>query len=192
MAAPYLFPPGASLGTDNVVLHAKSRRHRVCDCAGPLSIKTVLDGQVAWTVEGRGLVVDRSSFLVLSDREKYSMNIDTVRPVETCCVFFSRGFVEGIARDATSTVEQSLDDPERASPPMPFLSALREDGERIPLQRLQSLAQRCSEALAPSGFEEDSWCSRRRCFASTTEFASRRRVFPLRARPRGKSFSGGC
>jgi hypothetical protein len=62
--------------------------------AGPLSIKTVLTGRVAWIIAGRELVVDQSSFLIVSAGENYSMNIASAKPVETCCVFFAPEFVE--------------------------------------------------------------------------------------------------
>ena len=78
------------------MLHAASRRHVVNDLPGPLSIKTVINGQVTWTVEGRDLVVDTNSFLILNDGQKYSMNADAQRPMETCCAFFRSGFVEQI------------------------------------------------------------------------------------------------
>src|ERR1700690_2275346 len=92
--APYLFPTGACLGEDNVLLHARAKRHRVENYAGPLSIKTVLAGRVAWVIAGRELVVDQSSFLIVPAGEKYSMNIEAPAPVETCCAFFAPGFVE--------------------------------------------------------------------------------------------------
>ncbi len=92
--APYLFPIGSDFGTDNLVLHARATHHQVENFAGPLSIKTVIAGQVEWTIPGRRLLVDPSSFLVLSAGEKYSMNIAAAKPVETCCIFFSPGFVE--------------------------------------------------------------------------------------------------
>src|SRR5882724_11691128 len=61
----FLFPDGARLGPDNVILHARARRHSTSAFAGPLSIKTVVEGTATWTVDGRGLVVDPGSFLVL-------------------------------------------------------------------------------------------------------------------------------
>ncbi|HEY7333436.1 MAG TPA: AraC family transcriptional regulator [Bryobacteraceae bacterium] len=152
---PYLFPAGAQLGSDNVVLQARARRHRVEGYPGPLSIKTVLAGEVAWIVGGRELVVDPSSFLILSTGERYSMNIDAAKPVETCCVFFAPGFVETVALDLTTPLERALDAPERAAPRFPFLSTLHGDRERVLLDRVQGLAPRCHGALAPSGFEED-------------------------------------
>lgn len=153
--APYLFPQGAALGTDNVVLQARGRRHRVDNYAGPLSIKTVLRGEVVWEVAGRPLRVDPESFLVLAEGERYSMNIDTLRPVETCCAFFAPGYVERVARDLTSPLQNGLDDPEGAGTALPYLSALHGDNERALTRFVQQLAPRCKTALAPSGFEED-------------------------------------
>ena len=153
--APYLFPTSSRLGTDNVILQARARRHHVENYAGPLSIKTVLAGQVTWMVGGRELVVDRSSFLILAAGERYSLNIHAAQPVETCCAFFSPGFVERVALDATSPLEQALDSPDRVAPALPYLSALHGDRERALVGRVQSLAQRCRRELAPSGFEQD-------------------------------------
>ena len=120
--------------------------------AGPLSIKTVIAGEVAWTVGGRRLVVDAGSFLILADGERYSMHIDEVKPVETCCVFFRPGFVEGVARDLTSPGERSLE-AEAVAPRLPYLSAMH--SERTLVERVQNLAIRCKGALTPSSFEEE-------------------------------------
>jgi len=151
----YLFPDGAQIGASNVVLHARAKQHRVSNYAGPLSIKTVLSGRVGWIVGGRQLVVDRSSFLVLSDGEKYSMDIAAAKPVETCCVFFGRGFVEQVALDATSPLQEALDNPERVGPPLPYLSALHSDRERALTTPIHTLAVRCEQALTPSAWEQD-------------------------------------
>jgi AraC-like DNA-binding protein len=153
--APYLFPLGAQIGADNVVLRARAIRHRVDGFAGPLSIKTVLEGRVAWIVGGRELVVDRSSFLILNAGETYSMNIDTPTPVATCCVFFAPGFVEKVALDQTSPLDQSLDSPERDAPFLPYLSAIHQDRPRRLAGQVHGLAPRCQATVAPSGFEED-------------------------------------
>ena len=150
---PYLFPDNARLGQDNVVLHARAKRHTVENYAGPLSVKTVLSGQVAWIAGGRELVVDCSSFLIISAGEKYSMNIDAAKPVETCCVIFAPGFVERVAKDLTSSLECMLEQPEPLPAFLPYLSALHSD--RPLVERVQSLAQHCKGALAPSSFEEE-------------------------------------
>jgi len=150
-----LFPGGAQFGVDNLVLHGRATRHTVTEFPGPLSIKSVIKGQVAWIVDGRSLVVDSRSFLVLNDGQKYSMDLDAPQLIETCCAFFSRGFVEEVAQDATTPLQASLDAPTRKSPPLDFLSRLHRDPAGSILPRLHSLAERCSAELQPSGFEED-------------------------------------
>ncbi len=146
---PYLFPDGARLGADNLVLRAKAKRHRVDRYAGPLSIKTVLSGRVTWLVRGRELVVDPSSFLVVSSGEEYSMNIQAETPVETCCAFFAPGFVERVAGDLVSP-----DLTDQAPPSVPYLSALHRNSAVGVKNAVQTLASRCFEALEPSGYEE--------------------------------------
>lgn len=88
--------PSAALGRDNAVLRARSRVHFVHDFPGPLSIKSVTEGTVAWKTGGRERVVDPDSFLVLEDGEPYSLEIDGRAPVSTLCVFFQSGFVESV------------------------------------------------------------------------------------------------
>ena len=151
----YLFPDGCQFGRDNLVLHASARRHRVDNFQGPLSIKTVIDGQVTWIVDRRELVVDAGSFLILNDGQEYSMNLESPLPMETCCAFFRKGFVEQIAQDATTSLRASLDAPSREAPPLQFLARLHRDPKRVILSRLWTLAERCVEQLQPSSFEED-------------------------------------
>lgn len=86
----------APLGSHNAVLRGRSRTHFVREFAGPLSIKSVVEGSVAWKTGGRDLLVDSDSFLVLHQGEPYSMAIDAPAPVETLCVFFQEGFVESV------------------------------------------------------------------------------------------------
>jgi len=150
-----LFPDKAQFGVDNLVLHGVARRHTVKDFPGPLSIKSVVKGAVTWFVDGRGLVVDTGSFLVVNDGQKYSMDVDELRPIETCCAFFSHGFVERVAQDATTPLQASLDAPARTPPPLNFLSRLHQDAGGAILPRLRSLSERCSRELQPSSFEED-------------------------------------
>lgn len=152
---PYLFPQDSQFGRDNLVLHATGRRHSVKGFHGPLSIKSVIRGEVPWLVDGRSLVVESSTFLVLNDGQAYSMEIDAPRPMETCCAFFRSGFVEGIAQDVTSTLESSLNAPFREAPRLQFLSRLHTDWTRSLLPYLWSLAERCEKQLQPSSFEED-------------------------------------
>src|SRR5690242_5809556 len=107
--------PTAPIGAANAVLRGQARRHSVQDFAGPLSIKSVTQGSVAWKTGGRELVVDRGGFLVLNHGEPYSMEIDSRDPVSTLCVFFTPGFVETVCASIAS------DDLEPAPAPQYFL-----------------------------------------------------------------------
>jgi AraC-like DNA-binding protein len=125
--------PTAPLGRSNAVLRARSRTHYVRDFPGPLSIKSVTEGTVAWEVGGRHLVVDPDSFLVLHEGEPYSMNIESRTPVATLCVFFEPGFVESVHAAMGSR------DLEPLSKPVPFFGALHARDRRI-LPRMQAIA----------------------------------------------------
>jgi AraC family transcriptional regulator len=151
----FLFPAGSRFGADNLVLHATARRHIVSDFAGPLSIKSVIRGQVEWIAGGRRFVLDPNTFLVLEDGQRYSMNIESKEAVETCCAFFRRAFVEEIARDATTPLAASLDSGLRDAPALHFLARLHTDSKRLVLPQMWSLAVRCSDEIQPSGYEED-------------------------------------
>lgn len=117
-------PPAAPLGSENCVLAAKSRRHSVREFPGPLSIKTVTSGRVAWRMGRRDVWVDESTFLILNDGEPYSMEIDAADPVTTCCVFFKTGFVENVLRDLAATDQRCLEDPEPPASEVLFLNRL--------------------------------------------------------------------
>jgi len=124
----------APLGSANAVLRARSRTHFVREFAGPLSIKCVTEGAVAWKCAGRDRLVDRDSFLVLDAGEPYSMAIDSRHPVATLCVFFRAGFVESVqASLAGSALEEEY-------LPLPFPGGLHSRDERI-LPRMHAIAE---------------------------------------------------
>jgi AraC-like DNA-binding protein len=124
----------APLRSSNAVLRARSRTHFVKNFAGPLSIKSVTEGTVAWKCAGRERPVDRDSFLVLNLDEPYSMEIDSRTAVSTLCVFFEDGFVESVYG---SLVGHEMEgDCER----LPFLGGLHSRDHRI-LPRMHAIAE---------------------------------------------------
>jgi hypothetical protein len=192
MTAPHIFPVDARFGETNLVLHAKAQRHIVQGFAGPLSIKSVMDGQVGWIVDGRRLLVDEGSFLVLNDGQQYSMDVEAPRIMETCCAFFQQGFVEQVAQDVTSPVQESLDAPTRQAPPLHFLSRLHRDVNGVILPRLRSLGERCSKEILPSSFEEDFLGSRTGWFISTKRSPHRSRACRPSSPQHERNSSAGC
>ncbi len=130
-------PPAARLGKANAILSASARRHYVRDFPGPLSIKTVLRGSAEWRVEGRRFVIEPGTFLIVNESQPYTISIDSREPVETCCLFFERGFVESV-HHAMSRPE-SLDD---AGPRARVTFPTRiETGHRALLARLMGMRQ---------------------------------------------------
>jgi AraC family transcriptional regulator len=125
--------PSTPLGVRNAILWARGRRHVVENFPGPLSIKSVTSGTVAWKTGGREMLVDRDSFLVLNHGEPYSMHIDSRQPVTTLCVFFEPGFVESVCGSLAQP------DLESETAPANFLPRLRMADARI-LPRMQTIA----------------------------------------------------
>lgn len=125
--------PTAPLGSHNSVLRGRGRAHFVKDYPGPLSIKSVTEGAVAWKTGRRDLLVDAGAFLVLNHGEPYSICIDSRVPVETLCAFFQPGFVESVRH----SIEH--DDAEPGGAPVEFAAALQPADARI-LPRLRSIA----------------------------------------------------
>src|SRR5262245_58561601 len=91
-------PPGTQLGCMNAVLAGVGARYHVPDFEGCLSIKTVLSGAAVWQTGGRTFSMVEDQYLILNDRTRYSITIDSIERVRTFCLFFERGFVEDVFR----------------------------------------------------------------------------------------------
>lgn len=146
-------PAQPTLGPENVILLARARQHSVKDYPGPLSIKTVLEGRVAWRLGKRDIWIDDSSFLVLNDGEPYSMEIDSPQPVTTFCVFFQRGFVESVYRDAVWSDQVLLDAPGLDPVPLEFVSTLHPREPKI-VRCMETIRQQLVRGEARMGLEE--------------------------------------
>ena len=91
-------PRGTQLGSLNAVLAGVGARYHVPDFEGCLSIKTVLSGAAVWQAGGRTFPIVEDQYLILNDRRRYSITIDSIERVRTFCLFFERGFVEDVFR----------------------------------------------------------------------------------------------
>jgi AraC family transcriptional regulator len=105
-------PPANELGKRHAILWGRGRdRYHVKEFPGPLSIKSVVRGEAVWQTAAGRFPVDSGSYLLLNDRQIYSLTIDSRAPVETFCIFFERGFVEDAWRSTTAPQSRLLDDP---------------------------------------------------------------------------------
>src|SRR5215469_5337442 len=105
-------PPGRTLGTENAILSGWGARYHVRDFEGCLSLKSVVQGSAGWETDGRRFVLNQGCYLILNDRQLYSMTIDSHKPAKTFCLFFERGFVEDIHRVMNTGDEPLLDSPQ--------------------------------------------------------------------------------
>lgn len=107
-------PPASRLGIENAILWGRGRRqYHVGEFPGPLSIKTVARGTAEWRVGKSRFEVDASSYLLINHGQEYSITVDAPEPVETFCMFFAKGFVEGAWRSVVTPDQVLLDDPHR-------------------------------------------------------------------------------
>jgi AraC family transcriptional regulator len=135
-------PSASRLGIENAVLWGRgNREYHVQNFPGPLSIKAVLKGSAEWRAGKSRFEIDAASFLILNDKQPYSMTIDPGPPVETFCVFFERGFVEDAWQSSTSDDARLLDEPERSAV-LGFEERLRHKDGRIDrgLRRMRQIA----------------------------------------------------
>lgn len=151
-AAVPINPPARVLGTENAILAGTNRRYYVPDYEGCLSVKTVVLGSAAWEADGRRFVVHENSYLVLNDRQRYTITVDSARDVTTFCVFFKRGLVEDVFLSYATPADTLLDLP--APAPLHFWEKLETQGGRVlglvrELRRQIIKGSRSRQALEP-------------------------------------------
>lgn len=143
-------PPGEHLGKVNAVLSGRGTRYYVPDFEGCLSIKSVTDGTALWEADNRRFPLTDDSWLILNDRQRYSITIDSFTPVTTFCLFFERGFVEDIYRVSVTPSRALLDAPDSAGT-VSFFTRIEPGGPLI------DLLQRFRSALASGAMSQVEW-----------------------------------
>src|SRR5882762_7428711 len=120
------------LGTQNAILTGTNKNYYVPDYEGCLSIKTIVSGSATWETAGRRFVVHENSYLILNDRQRYTITIDSARDVTTFCLFFQRGFVEDVFRGTVTPATDLLDSPQLPnSLPLGFRERLETGGNGL-------------------------------------------------------------
>jgi AraC family transcriptional regulator len=145
-------PPGTQLGGMNAVLAGVGARYHVPDFEGCLSIKTVLSGRAVWQAGGRTFPMVEDQYLVLNDRRRYSITIDSIDRVRTFCLFFERGFVEDVFR-ATVTDSATLLDTPQPTAPLGFFERLEMGSDRV-AEGIGRLRAAIDSGLSREGWEE--------------------------------------
>ena len=187
-----LINPGDSnlFGKRNLILTGTGDRTTPpLSFAGPLSIKSALEGQIDWRTPERRFRVWTDSFVVLNNGQHYTLSTEAEGRCRTFCAFFERGFVEQAVRSAGEEDETLLDEPEHdmvfgfferltplSSPVGLSLGRLaRAVSQRTTPDRLDGLFHELSAALAWSALSDRAEPKRLdRARASTREEIHRR------------------
>lgn len=103
-----------TLRTGNWVLHARANEHYHDEPAGALSVKCMFGGRAIYEAGGGRFAVDESRYLVLNEGQPYTVHIHSPTPVESFCLFFRPGFVEGVLGTLLAPLERRLDEPDAA------------------------------------------------------------------------------
>jgi AraC-like DNA-binding protein len=118
-------PASEMIGRENAILSGSGARYHVRDFEGSLSLKSVVRGSADWESNGRRYAVNERTYLILNDRQHYTLTIDSPEKVATFCLFFERGFVEEINTVIATPEERLLDSPvDPRQTPLEFFNRL--------------------------------------------------------------------
>ncbi len=110
MDAPLLVNPEADvLGKQHAIFTGSARRYQTPEVRGVLSIKRVLAGEATWCVSGRRFTVRSTSWLLLTEGQPYSLEIEAATPATTFCLFFRDAFVPDVANNLSQSEETLLE-----------------------------------------------------------------------------------
>src|SRR5687767_12770787 len=133
------------------ILHEKASQY-YGEGTGFLSIKTFFNGRAHYTSEGGHHAANDSSYLILNHDQRYAVEIESVEPVESFCIFFAPELVQMVSRNLEESIEQALDSPLRTASGSPqfFDRIYPHDGLLSPA--LQRLREACMSGVAQRGW----------------------------------------
>lgn len=111
------------LGDACYILSARNRTHFYSG-GGTLSIKSFSNGRALYDVGTGRYAVDDRCYLVLNDRQEYTLTIDLDEPIESFCLFFAPGFAESVRRRMVSSPVDLIDDPAVVESPVAFFERI--------------------------------------------------------------------
>lgn len=111
----------ASISLDHpAILRANARTH-YWEGIGTLSIKMFRNGRAFYQSGGGTFAVEDDRYLILNDRQHYSITVESPTPVESFCVFFPSGFAEAAHYGLTTPDQYLIDNPTKETPPLNFV-----------------------------------------------------------------------
>jgi len=154
-----IFPVGQVAGSRRAYILQAAGREYYADGPGTLSIKTFRGGVARYRAEnGARYAVDDDAYLVLNHGQDYTIEIESLVPVESFCLFFREGMAEEVRRSLTALPERLLDEPTEQAAVNFFERTHAHDGTLSPA--LFSLRHALA-ALPPDVSPEPVWLTER-------------------------------
>src|SRR6185503_7717973 len=114
----------AIAGWPSVILNAKSKNVIRDNILGPLSIFTNISGQSAITTDSKRSIIKEGFFYISNSRQHYTLEIDSLKPVETFNIHFGDAFAENVCSSLTHTPEDLLEKHESTGRNLEFRNRL--------------------------------------------------------------------
>ena len=121
----------------------------------PLSLKCMFNGRALYRIPGREFSVDDGGYLILNNRQPYSIEIASPTQVETFVLWFPDGWAEEVIGGLTRPNERLLDDPADGAQPVSFFECYtRHDRSVSPKLRELRTAFKSADLIQDSWLEE--------------------------------------
>src|SRR4051812_17347138 len=102
----FVNPGSPRLWAINGVMNGRNRSHVPDWHPGTLSIKFVVSGDGLWITDEGAFQLTGDQFMVLNAGQRYALDIKTLQPTETFCVFFKPGFVEAVSHAREERIDE--------------------------------------------------------------------------------------
>ncbi len=96
-------------GKENVIVGARMRAGEIGTNCQPMTIKAVWGGVAETALDGRRLVIDDDSWLVINEDRTYAGTWRSARQMDALCVFFRRGLPAELYGAMTMTLDAAAD-----------------------------------------------------------------------------------
>lgn len=122
----------------------------------PLSLKCMFNGRALYRIPRAEFAVDEGGYLILNNRQPYSIEIASPTRVETFVLWFPDGWVEEVQSGLTRPNERLLDDPtdDGGTPASFFERYTRHDGTVSPKARELRRSFKSTEVIDDCWLEE--------------------------------------
>ncbi|NNF00644.1 MAG: helix-turn-helix transcriptional regulator, partial [Pyrinomonadaceae bacterium] len=106
------------------IIYGRNKQY-FANWAGNLSLKTFYGGKAFYDTGLGRYEVGEDNFLILNEKQPYSITIDTSEKIQSFCIFFEKGFAEEVLQGLTKEEEFLLDNPNNQSNvPIDFVQRL--------------------------------------------------------------------